>query len=41
MAERIEFARSELDRVASPSYLSALRGTLGLQPELQLVPGVG
>ena len=34
MPERIEFARSELERVSSPDYLAALRGTLGLQPEL-------
>ncbi len=37
MPARIEFARSELERVSSPDYLAALRGTLGLQPELNRV----
>jgi hypothetical protein len=34
MPARIDVARSELERVSSPEYLSMLRGTLGLQPDL-------
>jgi len=32
LAERLERARAELDRVSSPGYLSSLVGTIGADP---------
>ena len=32
MADRLSFARQQLERVKSPRYLEELRGTLGANP---------